>query len=57
MNNCVNFQRNGTSWSDGDLLMETGTTDVNRLGRIVSWNGQRKTDAYEGAFTKQHIKS
>jgi len=42
------YKRNGTSWSDGDLLMETGTTDVNRLGRIVSWNGQRKTDAYEG---------
>ena len=57
MSYCVNFQRNGTSWSDGDLLMETGTTDVNRLGRIVSWNGQRKTDAYEGVFTKQHIKS
>ena len=55
MNNCVNLQRNGTSWSDGDLLMETGTTDVNRLGKIVSWNGQHKTDAYEGVFTKQHV--
>jgi len=42
------YKRNGTSWSDGDLLMETGTTDVNRLGKIVSWNGQHKTDAYEG---------
>ena len=35
--------------------METGTTDVNRLGKIVSWNGQHKTDAYEGVFIKQRI--
>jgi len=42
------YKRNGTSWSDGDLLMETGTADVNRLGKIVSWNGQHKTEAYEG---------
>ena len=44
----ASFQRNGTSWSDGDLLMETGTTDVNHLGRIVTWNGNNRTEAYEG---------
>lgn len=42
------YKRNGTSWSDGDLLMETGTTDVNHLGRIVTWNGNNRTEAYEG---------
>ena len=46
----ASFQRNGTSWSDGDLLMETGTTDVNHLGRIVTWNGNNRTEAYEGVL-------
>merc|ERR1712079_690513 len=40
------YKRNGTSWSDGDLLMETGPTDVNHLGRIVTWNGNNRTEAY-----------
>ena len=42
------IQRNGTSWSDGDLVMNTGKDDISLLGQIVSWNGDNKTDAYEG---------
>ena len=52
IDNDINSQRNGTSWSDGDLLMDTGTTDVNRLGKIVSWNGLNNIDAYEGVLSK-----
>ena len=51
--NHVNIQRNGTSWSDGDLLMETGTADVNQLGKIVSWNNQDRTEAYQGVSFKK----
>ena len=55
INRNINWQRNGTSWSDGDLVMDTGTMDVNRLGKIVSWNGLDNTDAYEGVFIKQRF--
>ena len=41
-------QRNGTSWSDGVLLMDTGVADVRALGKILAWNGRRRTDAYPG---------
>ena len=42
------MQRNGTSWSDGDIEMRTGEDDVESLGEIVSWNGEKRTEAYEG---------
>ena len=42
------LQRNGTSWADGDLEMSTGEGDIDKLGQIVSWNNQNRTDAYEG---------
>jgi len=48
------YKRNGTSWSDGDLLMETGTADVNQLGKIVSWNNQDRTEAYQGRCGDVH---
>jgi len=46
------YERNGTSWSDGDLVMNTGKDDISLLGQIVSWNGENKTDAYEGNCAK-----
>ena len=41
------LQRNGTSWSDGDIEMRTGEGDLAGLGQIVSWNNQTRTEAYE----------
>jgi len=42
------YKRNGTTWSDGDLEMRTGEENIERLGEIVSWNNDSKTDAYDG---------
>ena len=35
--------------------METGTTDVNHLGRIVTWNGNNRTEAYEGVLPQKNF--
>ena len=42
------YQRNGTSWSDGDLSMHTGVDDMSLLGKIASWNKRTRTDAFPG---------
>ena len=42
------YKRNGTTWSDGDIEMRTGEEDIERLGEIVSWNSESRTEAYEG---------
>jgi len=42
------YKRNGTSWSDGDLSMHTGSEDISLLGNIVSWNRRNRTDAFSG---------
>jgi len=42
------YKRNGTTWSDGDIEMRTGEEDIERLGEIVSWNNESRTEAYEG---------
>jgi len=42
------YKRNGTTWSDGDIEMRTGEESIERLGEIVSWNGENRTEAYEG---------
>ena len=42
------LQRNGTTWSDGDIEMRTGEENIHSLGQIVSWNNLTSTDAYEG---------
>ena len=44
----VVLQRNGTTWSDGDLRMHTGQGDMERLGQIVSWNQNNQTEAFQG---------
>ena len=28
------YERNGTTWSDGVLTMDTGTDDIAKLGKI-----------------------
>ena len=45
---CFVLQRNGTTWSDGDLRMHTGQGDIERLGQIVSWNQNNQTEAFQG---------
>merc|ERR1712142_1420161 len=42
------YKRNGTSWSDGDLTMHTGSQDLSNLGKISSWNHLTRTGAYQG---------
>jgi len=42
------YKRNGTSWSDGDLTMHTGSQDLSTLGKISSWNHLTRTGAYQG---------
>jgi len=37
------YGRNGTTWSDGEILMDTGINDINTLGDIKLWNGKNKT--------------
>ena len=49
------LQRNGTTWSDGDLRMHTGQGDMERLGQIVSWNQNNQTDAFRGGQLPSHI--
>jgi len=46
------YNRNGTSWSDGTLEMFTGENDINKLGKIASWQGSNRTEAYEGQCGK-----
>lgn len=41
------YGRNGTTWSDGQLTMDTGTDDITKLGDIREWNGE-KNSMYEG---------
>ena len=36
------YGRNGTTWSDGEILMDTGINDINNLGDIKLWNGKNK---------------
>ena len=43
------YQRNGTSWADGQLRMHTGAGDIDRLGEIITHNGANTTHAYPGA--------
>lgn len=38
------FQRNGTTWGDGEFNMFTGEDDVSRLGQIHTWNHQHQTN-------------
>ena len=45
---CLFYQRNGTSWSDGDLSMHTGADDLSLLGNIATWNKRTRTEAYPG---------
>jgi hypothetical protein len=42
------IQRNGTSWSDGELSMHTGEDDIALLGRVATWNGRTRTAAFPG---------
>ena len=42
------MQRNGTSWSDGDLSMHTGSDDMELLGKIGTWNKNTRISAYQG---------
>ena len=46
------LQRNGTSWSDGEIEMRTGEGNIDSLGQIVSWNKRTSTDAYEGECSR-----
>ena len=46
------FQRNGTTWADGRLEMHTGEGDMGRLGRIETWQGRDRTDAFKGECGK-----
>ena len=41
-------QRNGTSWADGDIEMMTGQDGIETLGEIVSWNHQKRSQAFQG---------
>ena len=41
------YQRNGTTWSDGVLTMNTGEEDFDKLGDIELWNGLDKS-VYRG---------
>merc|ERR1719336_2428438 len=42
------YKRNGTTWADGEIEMRTGEGGIDRLGEIVSWNNETRTEAYEG---------
>jgi len=46
------YNRNGTYWADGELEMFTGEDDIEKLGEIVSWNHENKTDAFTGECGK-----
>ena len=46
------MQRNGTTWADGRLEMDTGEGDMGRLGRIETWQSRDDTDAFEGECAK-----
>ena len=46
------FQRNGTTWADGRLEMNTGEDDIRNLGRIETWQSRDRTDAFEGECGK-----
>ena len=37
------YNMNGTSQADGLLRMATGEVEVDRVGEIVSWNGEETT--------------
>lgn len=41
------YERNGTTWSDGVLTMDTGTDHIAKLGDIREWNGEDRS-LYEG---------
>jgi len=42
------YERNGTSWSDGDLRMDTGSNGLDNLGKLVQWNHAKQTDVFPG---------
>ena len=42
------IQRNGTTWSDGDLNMHTGEDNISLLGKIGTWNHATTTSAFGG---------
>ena len=46
------FQRNGTTWADGKLKMQTGESDMGSLGRIETWQSSSKNEAFEGECGK-----
>lgn len=46
------YQRNGTTWSDGNLIMHTGEDDISLLGRIDKWNYETTTSAFPGECGK-----
>ena len=46
--NLFEFQRNGTTWADGRLEMQTGERDMDSLGRIETWQSSSRNEAYEG---------
>ena len=46
------LQRNGTTWADGRLEMHTGEGDIGSLGKIETWQGRDRTDAFEGECGK-----
>ena len=50
--NNLSSQRNGTTWADGRLEMNTGEGDIGSLGRIETWQGRDHTDAFEGECGK-----
>jgi len=37
------YERNGTTWSDGVVTMNTGQNDISKLGDIELWKGERRT--------------
>ena len=37
------YKRNGTTWSDGVITMNTGSDNFENLGDIEMWNGENRT--------------
>ena len=50
------YGRNGTTWSDGEILMDTGVNDINHLGDIKIWNGRNKGIENQIIKLKEKIK-
>jgi len=41
------YKRNGTVWGDGEFNMFTGSDDINKMGKIHTWDQQTRTH-FEG---------